>query len=308
MKMLKPIILLMFLFALQWQTKAGNTIDAEDILEDIRDGKTIFIHDKTIEGVLDFSKVLPEATDIGKFTNYIEVPICFIGCHFQNDVRAFSVKERIAYSTVFMKDVSFQECSFDSAFLFRETVFRGNLMLTASLFTGEFSLEGADIYGGESRFNECEFNGFSKFQRAIFRGNTDFFKAVFAAQCSFQNARFFRELRFNVCTFHENTDMSLLKCFDFYANYSTFMGKILLNDVIVQNRIEFLKTKFNKNANLKNMLVHGKSLFSDVQLSEEINLQGSCFHSGNPDDSSFILFNDDAKILRDTTKIGGMLH
>ncbi len=296
MKQFKTPLFTFLMILIAMGTMAGNNIDAEDILDDIEDGDAIFIHDKTIEGKLDFTLIEGQPVAIGQFAHIIKAPVCFVGCHFTDDVLAFRQEEKMIHFSIFDYGITFQECSFDSTFKLKGSIIKGPLALNGSLFSNTFSMEGTDIYGNEAVFNQCSFGGEVKCQRLRFRGNADFFKAKFLDIASFQNARFDGEARFNVCSFEDNVDFSLIKSFDFYMNYTTFTGKFLFQSAYIQNRLEFVKTGFHEAALLNSIKVMGESKFHEVKVYSKIELSGGYYLMGSPLAGNFIKENEDAEI------------
>ena len=130
---MKNIITLLIL-TITTVTFSQKTVDASDILQDIKDGKAVSISNATINGILDLTYMddaLPKLPKRRKrwwnnggsneVNKLIENKISFINCTFTDDVLAYIPDEDSGYTfTADFEDVViFKDCTFERKAMFK---------------------------------------------------------------------------------------------------------------------------------------------------------------------------------------------
>ncbi|WP_420577905.1 pentapeptide repeat-containing protein [Ekhidna sp.] len=171
---------------------AQQTVDATQIMEDIREGKDISYENTTIVGELDFtymSEKLPDLPKKSKWWNNgnsntveesIDVSISFKNCTFRDDVLAYIHDDPSGYTFVadFDKNVIFSGCKFNE-----------NAMFKYSDFDGKVNFSGSD-FQRETTFKYAEFDESADFSNTRFDDDATFKYAQFDEGVSFKNAVF----------------------------------------------------------------------------------------------------------------------
>ena len=171
---------------------AQNSVQASQIMKDIREGKTISYENMTIDGDLDFTYMeekLPDLPRKSKWWNNgssntveesIDVAISFKNCTFTGDVLAYIHEDQTGYTFVadFDKDVVFVDCKFNE-----------NAMFKYSDFDGIADFSGAD-FQRKSTFKYAEFDDQADFSNTRFDDDATFKYAQFDEGASFKNAVF----------------------------------------------------------------------------------------------------------------------
>ena len=207
---------------------AQNTISANDIMNDIKDGKSISYENVIIEGILDFTymeKKLPDLPVKSKWWNNggtntvnesIGVTISFINCIFEDDVLAYFHQERSGYTFTadFDKDVQFRNCEFNR-----------NAMFKYSEFDRMADFEGSK-FKRQSTFKYAEFDEKANFTNTRFDDDAIFKYAEFDEGVSFVNAVFKESLNIKYMDARGDFDIEGLKVRDdIDAKYTKVNGR-----------------------------------------------------------------------------------
>lgn len=171
---------------------AQQTVDATQIMKDIREGKDISYENTTIVGELDFTYMAEKLPDLPKKSKWwnngksntveesIDVSISFKNCTFRDDVLAYIHDDPSGYTFVadFDKNVVFFGCTFNE-----------NAMFKYSDFDGKVSFSGSD-FQRETTFKYAEFDESADFSNTRFDDDATFKYAQFDEGVSFKNAVF----------------------------------------------------------------------------------------------------------------------
>lgn len=252
-----------------------NVVQANRIIEQLREGKKIVYHDKTIEGKLDFSVInnAPEAT--GLMRAYIDQPVSFIKCTFTDTVTTERKNGRVAYNSHFTKSVSFIDCNFNQAFNFQNAAVDGNLNFAQSIFYYGANFNGLDARGKVNYFTSTIFKGDLQLQQVRFLGNLSLFKAEIDGNLVSQNGTFHEGINlgkinlkqtahFTLCNFNRKVYFNFSKIGknlvlrdnsmmgELSAEQIDVGGEITIEDNRFYDRIQLKKTDAGTNYSLKN--------------------------------------------------------
>ncbi|MEO9869210.1 pentapeptide repeat-containing protein [Ekhidna sp.] len=171
---------------------AQTSVSASQIMEDIREGKSISYENATIVGELDFTYMAEKMPDLPRKSKWwnnggsntveesIGVNVSFKNCTFEEDVLAYIHDERSGYTFTadFDKDVIFQNCNFQR-----------NSMFKYSDFDGKADFSGSE-FQRETTFKYAEFDEKADFSEVKFEDDATFKYAEFDEGASFKNATF----------------------------------------------------------------------------------------------------------------------
>ena len=175
---------------------AQNTVQASQIMKDMKDGKDISYENVTVTGVLDFTYMdekLPELPRRRRWwrnggsntvNEVIESKVRFVNVTFDDDVLAYFHDDRSEYTFTadFERDVVFENCTF-----------KRNAMFKYSEFERNASFEGSS-FEDESTFKYAEFEEKALFASTTFEEDAIFKYTKFRDGVSFKSARFERSL------------------------------------------------------------------------------------------------------------------
>jgi len=177
---------------------AQQTVKANDILKDIKKGKTISYENTTITGTLDMTFMDEKLPDLPKKHRWynnggsnsieetIESKILFVNCIFEDDVLAYIHDEDSKYTFIanFENDVRFKNCQFKRNAMFKYSEFEGNADFSDSKFEES------------STFKYSEFDNRVSFANTVFEETATFKYSKFKDGVSFKDARFEENLNF----------------------------------------------------------------------------------------------------------------
>ncbi len=253
------IITLLFSFAALTASIAQTTLNADDILNDIANDKTITISNATIEGVLDLTYMQDAIKDLPKRSRWwnnggsnsvekrISSKLIFTNCTFTDDVLAYIPDETSGYTFIanFDNNVVFKSCTFKRKAMFKYSEFKDNTDFSNTKFLDDNTFKYAkfdqDISFENTFFDEtatfkyAKFKRFVSFSNATFKESTTFKYAEFKAGVSFKNTNFEDDLDLkytNVTGEFNITNMNV--GFDINSKYTKINGrsfsKYLLNN------------------------------------------------------------------------------
>lgn len=220
--------IIIFLGIFSIRAFAQNTVKASDIMQDIKDGKSISYENVTIEGTLDFTYMdekTPDLPERSKWWNNggsntveesIGVAISFVNCTFENDVLAYIHVERSGYTFTadFDKDVVFKNCEFS-----RDAMFK------YSDFDRVANFEGTK-FQRESTFKYAEFDEKANFSNTNFDDDATFKYTEFDEGVSFRNAVFEESLNIKYMNARGDFDIDGMKVRDdIDAKYTKVNGR-----------------------------------------------------------------------------------
>ena len=222
----RAAIVLMAFVLIGSSALAQTTIQASDILEDVRQGKEVSYENVEISGDLDFTFYFEKknedrysrrrswASSDNEVEEWVESKIRFVNCTFQDDVLAYYHDDRTEYTFTasFERSVEFVNCTFDGASAFKYSTFE----------------EGAD-------FSQSEFDEIALFKYAKFERSTSFQGAKFGDDANFKYAKFRQGLDFSSTRF--NNDLNL--------KYAKIRGDFAHSDMDVRNDLDVKYTEVN---------------------------------------------------------------
>lgn len=181
---------------------AQKTVQASQIMEDIRRGKSIAYENAVITGELDFTYMAEKMPDLPQKSKWwnnggsntveesIDVAISFKKCIFEGDVLAYIHDDRSGYTFAanFDKEVIFSNCEFKKDAMFKYSDFD----------------EQADFSGSQ-------FLRKSTFKYAEFDEKADFSNTRFEDDATFKYAQFDEGASFNSAIFEESWNIKYLK-------------------------------------------------------------------------------------------------
>ncbi|MBL4605930.1 MAG: pentapeptide repeat-containing protein [Flavobacteriaceae bacterium] len=206
-----------------------KTVDASDIIKDIKAGKSISISNATIVGDLDFTDIEEKLKNLPRkkrwwnnkgsntIKNLIDTEISFVNCTFQDDVLAYIPDgENSGYTFIanFENDVIFKNCTFERKAMFKYSKFERN----ASFENAKFQ--------EDSTFKYAEFDNFISFANTVFEETATFKYTKFRNGVSFNNAKFEEDLNIKYTEVRGRFDISGMKvAYDIDSKYTKINGK-----------------------------------------------------------------------------------
>jgi len=227
---------------------AQKTIEASDIMDDIKKGKNISYKNATINGTLDFTfmdDALPNLPNRKRWWNnggsnkiekQIDSKISFINCTFTDNVLAYIPDERSGYTFT---------ANFEDTTIFKNCTFEGKALFKYSEFESDSSFEGSN-FNDDSTFKYAEFNKEISFKNTTFRELATFKYTEFSRNVSFKNAIFrdtatFKYTKFNDGVSFNNTNFEE----DLNLKYTEVRGQFDITNMKVAYNIDSKYTKIN---------------------------------------------------------------
>ncbi|WP_299104031.1 pentapeptide repeat-containing protein [uncultured Tenacibaculum sp.] len=227
-----------------------KTINAADLLKDIKDGKSVTISNATIEGILDLTymdEALPKLPKRSRWWNnggsntvekQITNSISFVNCTFKDDVLAYIPHEKSGYTFIanFEDKVTFKDCNFEQKAMFKysdfeqDTDFSGTKFNDASTF--KYAKFEKDITFQNTLFEEpatfkyADFKRFVSFKNSIFKDSAVFKYTEFNDGVSFNNVRFEEDLNLKYTKVRGEFDIKNMEvAYDIDSKYTRINGK-----------------------------------------------------------------------------------
>ncbi|MGB0879208.1 MAG: pentapeptide repeat-containing protein [Polaribacter sp.] len=229
-----------------------KTVNASDILKDIKNGKSINIKNATIVGVFDLTymdealKKLPKRTKKSWWGNsknndnvikkLIETKVSFQNCIFKDDVLAYIPHEDSGYTFTasFEEEAIFKACTFQGKAMFKYSRFEKDSDFSKSIFEDDNTFKYAK-FDKNSNFSNTVFKEAATFKYAKFERNVSFANALFKDAATFKYTKFFNGVSFNNTNFEENLNIK-------YANIN---GSFDIKNMKVAYDIDSKHTKIN---------------------------------------------------------------
>jgi hypothetical protein len=258
---MKKISLLTLAFTLiSFVSFSQKTINADDIIADIKSGKDISISNATIEGVLDFTYMEEKLENLpkrkkkwwkngngnNKIENTIDVNISFNNVTFKDDVLAYIPDSDDSGYTF--------TASFENKALFKNCVFERKAMFKYSEFEEDSSFENAD-FQDNSTFKYAKFEKDTSFQNVKFSNEATFKRAIFSTYVSFAGSNFEESVTFKYTKFENGVsfkDVSFEE--DLNIKYTEVRGKFDISGMKVAYDIDSKYTKINGKSFSKYMI------------------------------------------------------
>ena len=208
---------------------AQKTVEASDIMKDIKAGKSISYNYKTIVGTLDFTYMdealekLPSKKksswfnwDSGSSTNeikkMIDVKISFTNCTFKDDVLAYIPDEDSGYTfTASFENIAiFKDCKFERKAMFKYSRFERNSDFSGSTFDDDTTFKYAK-FDQDINFENTIFDEIATFKYAKFNKNVSFSNSVFKDSAIFKYTNFNDGVSFRNSKFEEDLNIKYMK-------------------------------------------------------------------------------------------------
>lgn len=227
---------------------AQKTVNASDILRDIKNGKDIAYTNATIVGVLDLTymdEALPKLPKRRRWWNnggsnevkkLIETKISFVNCTFKDNVLAYFPDEDSGYTfTASFEDIAiFKDCIFQGKAMFKYSRFEKSSDFSGSKFKGDSTFKYAK-FDRDISFKNTVFGEPATFKYTKFRENVSFANAVFKDSVTFKYCKFFDGVSFNSTNFEEDLNLK----------YAEVTGKFDITNMKVAYDIDSKYTRIN---------------------------------------------------------------
>ena len=239
---------------------AQRTINASDIMKDVKSGKNITYNNVTIVGDLDFTFMdekldkLPKRkrfwnnNSSNKIEELVTGKVSFKNCTFQDNVFAYIHHEDSGYTFVanFDDTVVFKNCTFKEESQFKYSNFRTNADFSDSKFNGDSSFKYAKfkrdisftntVFGEESTFKYAEFSNHVSFANAVFKESATFKYSKFKDGVSFRKVRFEEDLNIKYTKVSGKFDISGMHvAYDIDSKYTKINGSSFSKHLINKN-------------------------------------------------------------------------
>jgi hypothetical protein len=210
-----------------------STIPADQIMSDIKAGKSINYDNATITGILDFTymdeklSTLPKRSKNWNGSNSIDetirVSISFKNCTFSDDVIAYFHDEDSGYTfnADFRENVTFTNCNFKEKAMFKYSDFDERADFSGSTFRDDTTFKYAKFE------KEASFSGTTFHKNAVFK-YSEFDKGVSFAKSVFKRSLDFKYLK--VRGDFDATDMSVDD--DINTKYTSINGKSFSKQIL----------------------------------------------------------------------------
>ena len=258
-----------------------SVIKAEKIIKWLKSGKNVVLKNKTITGLLDFTKAYPVNKNIQVSSAYINTELNFINCVFEDSVSAFgSDNEGLNYVTIFERNVCFLNCEFAKGVNFKQSDFRGRANFDQCHFRGAVSFDGTNFRTGTS-FCSSNFHGEVSFVSAVFNGRTNFLKTFFRESLVCQFAKFNDYTMFADSYFYGYTEFSKVfasSSIDF--TNAKFLDRSLFTNSMYIGGLKINKCEFHKGLSIvDNIFIRTLEMYK-AQLDGSILYKNNSFVSG----------------------------
>jgi hypothetical protein len=245
--MKNKITLLILCFCLVTTTGfSQKTVNASDIIKDIKDGKNVSIKNATVIGTLDFTFMEEKLSKLPKkrkwwknggnntVKNLIETKISFVNVTFEDDVLAYIPTENHNGNWNSKGGYTFV-ANFDDDAIFKNCVFERKAMFKYSKFDRKASFEGSK-FKEDNTFKYAEFETKVNFSNTVFSETATFKYTKFSDGVSFNNAKFEEDLNIKYTKVSGDFDITGMKvAYDINSKYTKINGRSFTK-YLVENR------------------------------------------------------------------------
>lgn len=241
-------------------TLGQSKVEASDIMNDIKNGKTISYNNVTISGVLDFTfmddalEKLPKRkrswwgnNGNNKVEKIIDVSISFTNCTFEDDVLAYIPDEdsKYTFTASFREKVIFKNCKLEGKAMFKYSDFEELSDFSGTEFSDDNTFKYAKFLD-DTNFENTLFTESTTFKYAKFSNKVSFKSAIFEDFANFKYAKFYEGVSFEKVNFEEDLDIKYMEVsgdfniskmkvgFDIDSKYTKINGKSF-NKYLVSN-------------------------------------------------------------------------
>lgn len=248
MTTLKTTFFIFLLSFFSFNSTAQSTVQASDIMKDLKKGKTISYTNMTIVGVLDFTfmedalPTLPNRkrwwnkTGDNKIEKQIDSKISFVNCIFKDDVLAYIPDNQSGYTFTasFKNSVTFKQCTFQEKAMFKYSAFEEDTNFNGTKFNDDSTFKYA-VFEKRSSFLNTLFREISTFKYTKFYKNVSFKNSVFKDSAIFKYTEFKKGVSFNSTVFEEDLNLK----------YTQITGEFDITNMKVAATIDSKYTEIN---------------------------------------------------------------
>lgn len=265
-------------------TQPSSTSEGVGIKDLIKKNLPVYIENKTIEEVMDFTSFSEtHLISEGVYQVNINSNITFKNCVFRKPVQAFRKMENgDIVLTSFRGNLTFIDCIFKEEVSFRGSSIMGRTDFTGSAFNVAANFEEL-ICHENAFFSRAKFEGDLRFQNSFFHQKANFMTIECFGNTSFQNSTFISEAQFSAGRFYSYVDFALIDCrAKVLFNYVEFKGKADFGSSIFFQDFDFVNTR-NTTTSFDNCHFLGKVRFDKSEAVTSLSFKGSYFLLGTPE-------------------------
>lgn len=282
--------------------KNTNIVNADEIISLINEGKDVFLENKTIKGVIDFTKTKNanmESKGVSRFN--IRSSLTFMNCIFMEKIIGYSSNDTLTNLVSYQKNFSCIACEFREDVILRESNFYGTVNFSEASFVLKGTFEGSNFLTGVY-FSKTSFSDEVRFQNAVFHNKVNFMESIFGKTLSFQGAVFKDDVQFSVSKFLAYADFSLVSfssgCF---FNYAVFSNQAIFNNALFKGRAEFVQAEFSGNTEFKNCIFYNLAKYNEAIINNTFSFQNATFLFSKPEMGNYKR-KEQTKIIFDKAK------
>ncbi|WP_369047609.1 pentapeptide repeat-containing protein [Tenacibaculum sp. UWU-22] len=223
-----------------------KTVQANQILNNIKEEKAISYKNTTVQGVLDFTFIkeaiqhLPSKkkwiNNSNEVNKLIKSSITFINCTFTGDVLAYIPDKETGYTFTasFEDNVIFKNCVFEKKALFKYSEFKKECDFSESKFKDDSSFKYSK-FKNNTHFENTYFENLTTFKYAVFNTFISFENSIFNDSATFKYTQFKNGVSFKNTNFKEDLDIK----------YTKVWGNFNISNMKVGYDIDSKYTKIN---------------------------------------------------------------
>ncbi len=285
----------------------SKSINADELINLINDGKDIYEENMTIEGAMDFTK-LKKTNEESKTIHRINISssLTFVHCIFTGKITAYSADDTKTNLVTFRKNVTCIECEFKDEVTLQECDFNAIANFSSSSFLKKTSFEGSNFFT-DAFFTKSSFSDEARFQNVTFHNKANFMESIYGKTVSFQSAGFSADAQFSVAKFLGYADFSVASfstgCF---FNYAEFSNQAIFSNAVFKGRAEFFKGIFSGNTEFKACVFYNLSKWNEATINTSFSFQNATFIFAKPDLSK-LKKTDQTKMNFENAKVATMI-
>lgn len=268
---MKYLALTLLLTIIACSAKVANQTKNMSIIDQLKEGKDIYLRDQVIDESIDLSSILT-SVKVNAASSQIRITsnLFFEGCTFKKPLVAYGrSKDFDEVTTQFLGSVAFINCKFESEVNFKYATFHGHANFGDTTFKERANFQDVTL------LQRCSFRGAfwqeeAHFQNARFYHKANFMETKANGHCLFQAAYFRDEVNFSTSEFAKYVDFSLVK-FDHNAsfNYVKWKDRSAFNNATFMMDASFVKPEFG-DASFKNVDKRGEMVMRDEKVTGKI--------------------------------------